>query len=113
MKIAVCSQNCRTVTGHAGKCRRFRIFHVDGQQVTEADPVELPLDGTFRVTAGEAGHPLYAMDALITTGMGEGLACRLRAQRVRPFVTELDEPLEAVRAFLASHSTQPEAITHV
>jgi predicted Fe-Mo cluster-binding NifX family protein len=29
MKIAVTSQNRRDITGHAGRCRRFRVFGVD------------------------------------------------------------------------------------
>jgi predicted Fe-Mo cluster-binding NifX family protein len=29
MKIAVTSQNRRDITGHAGRCRNFRVFDVD------------------------------------------------------------------------------------
>ena len=33
MKIAVTSQNRKTVTGHAGKCRKFWIYEVEGSAV--------------------------------------------------------------------------------
>jgi len=101
MKIAVCSQNRKTVTGHAGKCRRFRIFEIESDRLVEKDLIELPLEGTLRASPVEAGHPLFEMDVLISAGMGEGLVRRLKAQQVQPFITDLTDPLDAVKAYLA------------
>jgi len=101
MKIAVCSQNRKTVTGHAGKCRRFRIFEIESGRVVAEDWIELPLEGTLQASAAEADHPLFKMDVLISAGMGEGLVRRLKAQQVQPFITDLTDPLEAVNAYLA------------
>ena len=37
MRIAVTSQNFRTVTGHAGKARRFLVFDVlNDRSITES-----------------------------------------------------------------------------
>jgi hypothetical protein len=33
MKIAVTSQNRKTITEHAGKCRKFWIYNIQNQQV--------------------------------------------------------------------------------
>lgn len=33
MKIAVTSQNCKTVIAHAGKCRKFRIYATDDKTI--------------------------------------------------------------------------------
>jgi len=106
MNIAVCSQNRKTVTGHAGQCRRFRIFEIESGRLVEKDLIELPLEGTLRASAAEASHPLFEMDVLISAGMGEGLARRLKAQNVQPFITDLTDPLEAVNAYLANAFNQ-------
>lgn len=102
MLIAVCSQNRREVTGHAGKCRRFRMFTVaaDGQ-VTEQPLLELEREETFHESKA-LDHPLYQANALIALEMGEGLQRRLQSRNIKTFTTELKEPLAAVAAFLAT-----------
>jgi len=42
MKLAVTSQNFRTITGHAGKTRRFIIFAAeDNETAVEIDRLDL------------------------------------------------------------------------
>ncbi len=103
MLIAVCSQNRREVTGHAGKCRRFRMFSVSDGQVTEQPLLELALEETFHESKA-LDHPLYQVNALIALEMGEGLQRRLQSRNIKTFTTTLTEPVAAVAAFLA---TQP------
>ncbi|MEW8525962.1 MAG: hypothetical protein AB2552_23275 [Candidatus Thiodiazotropha endolucinida] len=47
MKIAVTSQNYRTITQHAGKTRRFLIYEQDPEtgQAHELDCLNLPKPG--------------------------------------------------------------------
>ncbi|HKJ77206.1 MAG TPA: nitrogen fixation protein, partial [Gammaproteobacteria bacterium] len=43
MEIAITSQNFRTVTGHAGKTRRFLVYEAGpGQEPVEVDRLDLP-----------------------------------------------------------------------
>lgn len=101
MKIAVCSQNRRNVTAHAGRCRRFRIFECNGQQIAEQEMIELGIDETFRATQGNEPLALEGnMDALITKGMGDGLKRKLESRGIDWWETDLSEPLDAVSAFL-------------
>ncbi len=46
MKIAVTSQNRKTITGHAGKCRKFWLYKVGQQQVLGKQVLQLPLART-------------------------------------------------------------------
>ena len=47
MKIAITSQNRKTVTGHAGKGRKFWIYKIDGKTVLGRELLELPIEQTF------------------------------------------------------------------
>lgn len=65
MKIAVASQNRKTVTGHAGKCRKFWIYGIDHDSVKGKTLLELPTDQSFHASHGQP-HPLDDVQVLIT-----------------------------------------------
>ena len=50
-KIAVCSQNRKTVTDHAGKCRKFWIYDVKHGQVVGRSLLELAIEKSFHENA--------------------------------------------------------------
>ncbi|HSQ73318.1 MAG TPA: NifB/NifX family molybdenum-iron cluster-binding protein [Rubrivivax sp.] len=106
MKIAVSSQNFRTVTGHAGKCRRFIVYEVQAGGVpAEAGRLDLPMEQSFHAFAG-GPHPLDGVDALLTGGAGEGLVRKLAQRGIRVVVTGETDPLQAV-AELAAGRVKP------
>lgn len=100
MKIAVCSQNRKTVTGHAGRCRRFRIFVCEGERIEEEPMLELGIDETFHATRGNETHALDKVDALIAKDMGDGLKRKLENRNIDWWLTEISDPAEAVKAYL-------------
>ncbi|WP_263770002.1 NifB/NifX family molybdenum-iron cluster-binding protein [Propionivibrio soli] len=101
VKVAVCSQNRKTVTDHAGKCRKFWVYDIADGRIVDKSLLELPLDQTFHETPPGAAHPLDAIDVLIAAGMSPGLQYRLLGDGIRSVVTELSEPDEAVADVLA------------
>jgi predicted Fe-Mo cluster-binding NifX family protein len=102
MRIAVTSQNFRTVTGHAGKARRFLVYEVGaGATVGEAARLDLPLDQAMHGFDNRRDHPLDGADVLITGGCGEGFAFRMARRGVRVVVTGETDPEIAVHALLA------------
>ncbi len=105
MKIAVTSQNRKTVTGHAGRCRKFWIYDTVGAEVRSKTLLELPLEQSFHATHG-ASHPLDDINVLITGGMGQGLQQRLRHKGILAVVTPVSDPDQAVQAWL--NGTLPE-----
>jgi len=101
MNIAVTSQNYRTVTGHAGKTRRFLVFDVnpDGD-VKEADRLDLDKMMTMHEFRNDNGsHPLDQMDVLITGSAGAGFVQKLNSRDVQVIVTGETDPIQAVRDF--------------
>jgi len=113
MRIAVTSQNFRTITGHAGKARRFLVYEIGaGASVREAERLDLPLDMAMHGFDDRQGHPLHGMDVLITGGCGEGFAFRMARQGVRVAVTGETDPETAVHALLAGCLKPPAGSCH-
>src|SRR5512147_582014 len=97
MRIAVTSQNFRTVTGHAGKARRFMIFEAEpGQAPHEAERLDLDADMAIHGFDPGARHPLDGLDVLITGGCGEGFVRHMAARGVRVVRTAETDPAQAV-----------------
>jgi uncharacterized protein (DUF302 family)/predicted Fe-Mo cluster-binding NifX family protein len=105
-KIAVTSQNFRTVTGHAGKARRFLILDDTGR---ELDRLDLPKEMSFHEWHGadDAPHPLDGVDVLITAGAGQGFRQRLARRGIRVEATGEGDPATAVRLLLAGQLPPP------
>lgn len=113
MRIAITSQNFRTITGHAGKTRRFLIVEADGQTpAREIERLDLPSGMSLHDYAGE-DHPLFAqgVEVLITQGAGRGLMQRLQAQGIRVHTTAASDPLQAAND-LAAGRVLPVAQPH-
>jgi len=100
MKIAVTSQNRRTVTSHAGRCRRFWIYAVEEGAVAGRELLDLPREQSFHESRARDPHPLDGIDALISQGMGEGLIRRLAGMGARGYLTDESDPDGAVRLLL-------------
>ena len=108
MKIAVTSQNFRTITGHGGKSRRFIVY----EATADAEPVEierldLPREFAVHEVRGDGPHPVDGVDALLTASCGEGFRRRLAGRGIRVVVTGEQDPLAAVRALAAGRAPAP------
>mgnify|MGYP001627642209 FL=1 len=99
MKIAVTSQNRKTVTGHAGKCRQFWVYDTAGAEILDKTLLELPLEQSFHASHG-VSHPLDHVNVLISGGMGMGLQQRLKHKGILAVVTTETDPDQAVKAWL-------------
>ena len=101
IKIAVTSQNRKTITGHAGKCRKFWIYEVAGGEVRTKYLLELPIEQSFHESNHAAPHPLDSVNVLICGGLGSGLQNRLKQKGLLAVATEETDPDQAVAAWLA------------
>ncbi len=109
MKIAVTSQNFRTITGHAGKTRRFLIYADDGQgKAVEIDRLDLPKEMSMHEFRGTE-HPIQIADVLITTGCGEGFIRRLAQMGIQVLATGETDPQLAAQAVLDGKPLPPPA----
>jgi predicted Fe-Mo cluster-binding NifX family protein len=111
MRIGVTSQNFRTITGHAGKTRRFLVFEVlAGSEPRELERLDLPPQMSLHEYHGD-DHPLFDLDVLITQGHGQGFAQRLARHGVRVIATAASDPLAAAAAVAAGEAL-PEPLPH-
>ncbi|AGA89554.1 hypothetical protein Thimo_0715 [Thioflavicoccus mobilis 8321] len=109
MRIAVSSQNLRTITAHAGKTRRFLIFEVDGAGTPrEVEQLELPNGMALHDYHGP-DHPLFTsgLDAVVTGSAGSNFVQRLARAGIRVHATSETDPLAALRALAAGEPLPP------
>jgi predicted Fe-Mo cluster-binding NifX family protein len=99
MRVAITSQNFRTVTSHAGRARRFLLVDT-GLQSVEARRLDLDPEFAMHGFDDAAPHPLDGVDVLITGSAGEGLTRRLARRGIRVVCTAETEPTRAVEDFL-------------
>ncbi|MDQ0355948.1 putative Fe-Mo cluster-binding NifX family protein [Rhodoplanes tepidamans] len=111
MRIAVASQNFRTVTGHAGKTRRFLVFEIEnGGPPREVERLDLPREMTIHAFRSDGPHPLDAVAAVIAGSAGPGFVDKMAARGVTAVATTEQDPVAAVVQFLAG--TLPPAPPH-
>lgn len=107
MMIAVVSQNLKTVTGHAGKARRFVVFDASlPSDPEEVGRLDLPREMAMHEFVGGA-HPLDGMDVIITASAGEGFVRKLSQRGVKVVVTGELDVLQAVQSFLSDRAVPP------
>lgn len=97
-RIAVASQNRRTVTGHAGRCRRFRVY--DAASRALIGDIELSPEQVLHGHTLDAAHPLAQVQVLIAAGIGDGLARRLQRAGIASYSSDADDPARAVADYL-------------
>ncbi|HQV12876.1 MAG TPA: NifB/NifX family molybdenum-iron cluster-binding protein [Nitrospira sp.] len=96
MKVAVTSQNFRSVTSHAGKARRLLVFEIgDSDPPREVGRLDLPKEMSFHEFCG-VQHPIDGVAALITGGAGGGFLARMAERGIEVIVTGEADPLQAV-----------------
>lgn len=100
MQIAVTSQNRKTITEHAGKCRKFWIYDIQNGAVAGKQLIELAIEQSFHASHHQLADPLAGVNVLITASMGAGLHQRLKQNGILPIITMEENPDEAVNAFL-------------
>lgn len=100
MKIAVTSQNRKTVTANAGRCRRFWLYEIEDKSIKNKTLIDLAIDQSFHATEGKGSPELQGIHALITGGMGENLIQRLKSNGIDGVITEETDPDVAVDAYL-------------
>lgn len=100
MKIAVTSQNRKSITEHAGRCRKFWVFTTENQSILDKELLELPKEQSFHESSPDAPHPLDGVDVLIAGGMGQGLMAKLERKGIKGVITEESDPEKAVSLYL-------------
>ena len=105
MKVAVTSQNFRTVTPHPGRARRFLIFEGDiGTRWKSLGRLELENEATIGEWNGNTSHPLANIDVIITASFGEHFASRMAERGIIAFLSHQSDPKHAIADLLSSEN---------
>ena len=111
MKIGVTSQNFKTITGHAGKTRRFLIYQPDQEKnPVETGRLDLPKEMAMHNFRG-LEHPLDELDILITGGCGAGFINRMASKGIQVIATSETDPVIAATKVIAGEEL-PAAVPH-
>ncbi len=108
MKIAVTSQNFRTVTNHAGKARRFLVLEIDEQgKAVELERLDLPKHMAFHGLDHASPHPIDGVDVVLSASFGPGFARKMAARNIIASLTEESDPQAAIAQFLREGPVLP------
>ena len=113
MRVAVSSQNFRSITGHAGKSRRFLVYNLSPSQAPEeVERLDLPKEMSLHEYHGD-DHPLFALglDAVVTASAGPGFIQRLGRRGIQVIATGETDIARALTA-LANGEPLPAAAPH-
>lgn len=107
MKVGITSQNFRTITGHAGKTRRFLVYAVsaDGHW-QELERLDLPKEMSLHAYHGE-DHPAYNFDLIITAGCGDNFVQRMQTHDVEVIATSEPDPVTALQLVIRKQPLPP------
>jgi predicted Fe-Mo cluster-binding NifX family protein len=116
MKIAVVTDDGKTISQHFGRARYYLVYDVQGEEVkgSEMRSKTAHHSGEEPHQHGEGGHSgpeadakhgsmlsnVLDCEALIARGMGWGAFEAIRAAGVKPFITDLEVAEDAVKAYI-------------
>ncbi len=117
MKIAVTSQNKRTVSGHAGKTTRFEVFTIKDKKVLHKEHLELEVSNVLHEyfhgnPAPGYVHPVLEMDVIITGSMGPGFPVKMQMHGIEAIMTDEKEVDTAVAKYLDGTLTRLQPVAH-
>ncbi len=122
MKIAVVTDDEKTISAHFGRAQYYVVFTIENSMVTrqETRPRDsvCQCDGDHDHHHGEHGHAhgtdsqseqrhnkmagaIQDCEILLARGMGQGAHNNLKEHNIKPVLTDIQDISEAVDAYLA------------
>lgn len=116
MKIAVVTDDGKTISQHFGRARYYMVYYVQGGFITSSEMRSKAAhhSGEEQHQHGEGGHSgpeadakhssmlsnISDCEALIARGMGWGAFEAIKAAGVKPFITDIETADDAVKAYI-------------
>jgi DNA-binding transcriptional ArsR family regulator len=95
--IGVASDDFHTISGRAGKCRRFLVFDAEkGKAPREPERLEFRRELSIRDFSGNGPHPLDIVQVLIIGDAGPGIIGWMSARGIEVVRTSESDPVAAV-----------------
>ncbi|WP_341643755.1 NifB/NifX family molybdenum-iron cluster-binding protein [Thauera sp. SDU_THAU2] len=100
MKVAITSQNLRTVTAHAGRAHRFLIYDIRCPCAPqEIEPLDLPEEMAFHSFHG-GRHPIDGVTAIITGSAQDDFVSHMAQRGIEVVCSAEENPLQAVHDYI-------------
>lgn len=97
--VAITSQNRKSITEHAGRCRNFFIYTIVNDRVVKKELLELSSGETLHEVfhSEKPTHSvLFDVDILLTGGIGNGAIQKLAVNNVTCYIVREKDPDEAI-----------------
>ena len=101
--VAITTQNKKTISEHAGKCRNFLIYTIIDTTIENKKLLELTEEETlhnFLHNQNQTTHDLLDVDILLTRGIGEGAIQKLANHNVACYRIEEKDPDNAINMLI-------------
>jgi predicted Fe-Mo cluster-binding NifX family protein len=123
MKIALVTNDGRTISAHFGRARAYVVVTVEDGQVVAREQRERPdpdnqeQTGEAATTAGGGHHgqaiaPIQDCDVVLSRGMGAGMHLALQRAHVRPIMTDIVNIDEALKTFMEGRMVNKPDLVH-
>ena len=118
MKIAVVTDDHRTISAHFGRALYYEVFTIADGKITQREALPKPAHNQFanephdepgythgHGPAAESRHarmlvPIRDCQVLLTRGMGQGAFDNLKQAGIQPILTDIQEIEPAVKAYI-------------
>jgi predicted Fe-Mo cluster-binding NifX family protein len=107
MRIALVTDDGKTISPHFGQARQYLVFTVEQGQITARETREKGgcSHHTHQQSHEEASHfhlveSITDCEALIARGMGQRAYQAIQQNSIKPFITDIADAEEAVHAYL-------------
>ncbi len=93
IRIAVASTDGHSLSGHAGSTTTYLVYHCENGHIIERKILEIPPRDTLRNVFHTPGrlkenHPLFQVDYLLVTSLGESGVKRLKRKGVQALIVD-------------------------
>jgi predicted Fe-Mo cluster-binding NifX family protein len=122
MKIAVVTNDGRTISAHFGRARAYVVVTVEDGQVVAREQRERPdpdnQEQTESATTAGGGHhgqaiaPIQDCDVVLSRGMGAGMHLTLQRAHIRPIMTDIVNIDEALKTFMEGRLVNKPDLVH-
>ena len=116
MKIAITSQNKRTITKHAGMCKNFLVYTIEDKNIINKEIVTLNDENTlksiFHGLSDETHNSIFDCDILLAGSIGQGGIRNLAQRGVKAYNIIEKDPQIAVESLLVGTLKVAEAPAH-
>ncbi|MCW2243528.1 NifB/NifX family molybdenum-iron cluster-binding protein [Azospirillum canadense] len=102
MRIAVGTQDYRSIATHGGRTRRFLVYEAEaGRDPVEVKRIELAEDEVLHLAGDGRPHPIDEVSVVITGSSGQGFINHMRRRGIEPVTTTETDSVQAIRDHLA------------